>query len=198
MKQLSFSDRLNKAMLAGELTVSNLALWFERTRPTVQTWTTGRDPRGFRGVRAFNRLALLERAIRDRMGFPIPPQMNDKERATHVMERLNALRRHEAKPGGADAPVRRVSKAAGKRAANGAGRSGRTVKRRKLVKKAGRTGAKSARSRSPVSARHRATAKAVGDRHRPNGPKIRRSQPKPQRIDQHTPDVPVAAEETAH
>jgi len=198
MTTIPFSDRLKKVSTSGELSVSNLSIWFERTRPTVNTWFGGREPRGPRGVRAYHRLALLEKAIRDRMGFPIPAQLNDADRAKYVTERLNALRKHETRPDGVATPVRAVPKSTRKRAADRTVRKGSSAKRKKLGRKA-RAGAraKSTRSRAVVSTRRKSTAKTTGDRHRPNGRKIRRSQPKLELQHQHTPDVSQQAEEAA-
>ena len=198
MTTIPFSDRLKKVATSGELSVSNLSIWFERTRPTVNTWFTGREPRGPRGVRAYHRLALLEKAIRDRMGFPIPAQLNDADRAKYVTERLNALRKHETRPDGVATPVRAVPKSTRKRTADRTVRKGGSAKRKKLGRKAG-AGArdKSARSRPTIPTRRKSTAKATGDRHRPNGRKIRRSQPELELQHQYTPDVSQQAEEAA-
>ncbi len=85
----NFSPRLKKCVSLGDLTVKDLTYWFDRPYPTLWTWVyDGREPRGSNGFRRklYERLDLLEHAIRKGLGFPVPDDMSDRspERKKHI------------------------------------------------------------------------------------------------------------------
>lgn len=71
---MTFQARLRKAQEAGNLTVADLARWFEVPYGTVRGWVQdGHEPSGPPLDRTQIAIALdrLERAIRKRAGFPL-------------------------------------------------------------------------------------------------------------------------------
>ena len=92
---LTFQGRLERCVRLGDLTVSDLARWFDRPRSTVNTWLAGRTPydHGPSGHRATADLALLEQAIRARVGFPVPVGLTWRLRAKHLQDHRDAFKR---------------------------------------------------------------------------------------------------------
>jgi|SRR5215467_5239038 len=84
----TFSIRLQRCVSKADMTVADLTLWFDRPRPTVNTWVQGRTPTGPAGRCAEDDLARLEYAIRN--GFRVPPRLGRPERAAFVRERRDA------------------------------------------------------------------------------------------------------------
>lgn len=81
----SFTDRLTKAQTVTEMTVSDLARWFDRPRATVNTWLNGRTPFGPPAAVAERGLALLEFSIATRRKhYPVPAHLSWKEREKYV------------------------------------------------------------------------------------------------------------------
>jgi hypothetical protein len=81
----TFSERLTKAQTVTEMTVSDLARWFDRPRATVNTWINGRTPFGPPAAVAERRLALLEFSIATRRKhYPVPAELPWKEREKYV------------------------------------------------------------------------------------------------------------------
>src|SRR5215471_3803517 len=85
---VTFSQRLQRCASKADLTVADLTLWFDRPRPTVNTWVLGRTPTGPAGRCAEEDLARLEYAIHN--GFKVPPRLGRTERAAFVRERRDA------------------------------------------------------------------------------------------------------------
>lgn len=71
---MNITKRLQRVMLEGNLSISDLARWFGRPFATVRGWTRGRDMNGPEGNRVLvlERLKLIERRIRLRAGLPVP------------------------------------------------------------------------------------------------------------------------------
>jgi hypothetical protein len=77
----SFQDRLKKVMATGNLTVADLARWFDRPHPTVNGWV--RDGGNVGGATldvayVYAQLDKLERMIRKKQGFPVPRMPRQK------------------------------------------------------------------------------------------------------------------------
>lgn len=72
--KLTFQERLRRVMLGGNLTVADLARWFDRPDPTVRGWARGENPRGAQLDIAYTeaRLAQIETRIKNRQGLPVP------------------------------------------------------------------------------------------------------------------------------
>lgn len=71
----TWQRRLQTAQRAGNLTVADLARWFDRPHATVRTWVCdGREPGGgpldIQHAQAL--LGLLETLIARKKGFPLP------------------------------------------------------------------------------------------------------------------------------
>jgi hypothetical protein len=81
---MSFLDRLEKVRKAGLLTTADLSTWFGRPYPTVQGWLQGYDPWGPNGDAAREALNVLEWAIKNRAGFPVPVHLSPIERRKYV------------------------------------------------------------------------------------------------------------------
>ena len=82
----TFSDRIAKALADGDMTVGDLQTWFERPYPTVRQWRFAAivAPTGPRGREAERRLRLLEKAIQDRHGFPVPVALSNLARPDYL------------------------------------------------------------------------------------------------------------------
>jgi hypothetical protein len=90
----TFQGRLQACQRAGNLTVSDLARWFDRARPTVRTWVEsgiepGRSPADIEHAHAL--LGLLEVLIHKKKGFPVP-RLSPQKRIEHLQHiRAKAL-----------------------------------------------------------------------------------------------------------
>lgn len=86
---MTFQDRLKACMERGNLTVADLARWFDRPDPTLRGWVNN-------GIKPtcpscdmadiMSSLTDLETRIRRKEGFPVP-RMSQRSRKIHV-ERL--------------------------------------------------------------------------------------------------------------
>jgi hypothetical protein len=90
----SFHNVLLACQKKGDLTISDLARWFERPRPTVNTWINGRVPFGPQSRAVFQRLLLLREVVQDKRWFPIPPHLTWTERADLIRGVRDAAARH--------------------------------------------------------------------------------------------------------
>ena len=88
-----FSARLNALKVRADFTVSDLAVWFERPRPTVHTWTQGRTPTGPAGRRAERDLELLSITLRTDKRLPVPENLSITERPQYVEKVRDDARR---------------------------------------------------------------------------------------------------------
>ena len=87
MSGKTFQARLRDTLAAGNLTVSDLARWFDRPRPTVKTWVDeGCEPSGppLDIEHAHALLGLLEQMIKRRQGFPVPIGLSSQKRIQHL------------------------------------------------------------------------------------------------------------------
>lgn len=83
----SFSNRLAVVLAQGNLTVSDLARWFERPRPTVAGWVRGgeigRELAPLDAAYVSAQLAALEKRLKKREGLPVP-RMAVSQRRTYL------------------------------------------------------------------------------------------------------------------
>ena len=84
----SFQARLKNVMATGNLTVADLARWFDRPYPTVNSWV--RDGGNVGGATldtayVYGRLDKLERMIHKRQGFPVP-RLTRQKRIEYLAE----------------------------------------------------------------------------------------------------------------
>lgn len=93
MAAKTFQKRLQACQRAGNLTISDLARWFDRPRPTVRTWVEdgnkpGRGPLDAAHAEAL--LGLLETLIARKRGFPVPPLSPQKriEHLKHIRQKV--------------------------------------------------------------------------------------------------------------
>ncbi len=100
---MTFQSRLHAAMKAGDMSVADMAHWFDRPYASVRYWLYGDtrnkpaldfEPRGAQGRLAFRNLQMLEWAIRHNVGFPIPAHLGDRERPGFVKEQRRAVSLH--------------------------------------------------------------------------------------------------------
>lgn len=94
----SFQQRLAWCMTWGDLTISDLARWFDRPRATVNTWVLGRMPYGSSGNLAEYNLQLLETRIKARDGFPVPSTLLMKKRIIYIRGQRNDAERNTRVP----------------------------------------------------------------------------------------------------
>ena len=77
-----FDQRLQRCLVEGRMTISDLARWFDRPRPTVQTWVVdGCVPIVPYRQEILYRLGLLEKTIEQRRGQLIPHDTSQRKRA---------------------------------------------------------------------------------------------------------------------
>ena len=88
-----FYQRLVHCLEAGNLTMSDLARWLDRSPATVRSWIEKKTemPAGPFGdrQRLLSLLAKLEGQIRDRRGFPVP-RLGWRDRWKHLEEAKSA------------------------------------------------------------------------------------------------------------
>ena len=86
----SFHARLVICLRQAQMTTGDLRHWFARPYSTVERWIKDqREPRGPAGDEARRRLALLERGIALKKGFPIPANLPERDRPHHIEKLFN-------------------------------------------------------------------------------------------------------------
>lgn len=89
----TFSQRLAK-LLTADLTTADIAHWLGRPYPTVRAWLhLGHEPRGPNAKIVLARTALLERAVKQRTGFPVPYDIRAQHRPAYIVQIRNELER---------------------------------------------------------------------------------------------------------
>lgn len=95
MSTQTFTQQIRACKERADMTVSDLALWFERPKPTVRTWVIeGRTPTGAAGRLAWERLELLKTALRNRTTLPVPAHLSGRKRPDYIRELRDAARRN--------------------------------------------------------------------------------------------------------
>ena len=90
-RKKSFGQRLLACQQNGNLTVADLARWFDRPYPTLRSWVeNGIEPGGgpIDRQHAAELLGKLEALVKGRKGFPIP-RLPPAERIEHL-QRIRA------------------------------------------------------------------------------------------------------------
>ena len=95
---MSFTTRLLWCKEHGDMTVSDLSVWFGRPRATVNTWVNGRIPYGPAGRLAAAHLTLLENAIRKNKSLPVPIDLSWTKRADYIRGVRDAIERNYRVP----------------------------------------------------------------------------------------------------
>ncbi len=82
---MKIDTRLQAVMRGGNLTIADLARWFQRPHPTVRGWVHGTGVGGpHRDVQAIHdRLENIEIRLKKKKGLPVP-QMSPARRAVYV------------------------------------------------------------------------------------------------------------------
>ena len=81
----TFSERLAICLKRGQMAQGDLRWWFGRSYSTTASWLNDkREPRGPSGDEARRRLALLEKGIALKKGFPIPVELSSTERPAYI------------------------------------------------------------------------------------------------------------------
>lgn len=95
----TFTARLMVCMKRTEMTVSDLARWFDRPRATVNTWLCGRTPFGPAAPLALKKLAQLEFSLQARpKHYPIPAELSWTKREQYVRGMRDDAERHYRVP----------------------------------------------------------------------------------------------------
>lgn len=79
-----FKQRLERVSKAAAMTTADLSTWFGRPYATVRGWLQGYEPWGPNGEEARRALSVLERAVEQRQGFPVPIHLSPTARREHV------------------------------------------------------------------------------------------------------------------
>jgi hypothetical protein len=88
----SFHERLNECLRRGQMTMGDLRWWFGRSYATTASWVKeDREPRGPAGEEARRRLALLEKGIALKKGFPVPSSLSNLDRPHHIEKIYNDI-----------------------------------------------------------------------------------------------------------
>ena len=90
---MTFAARLKKVQRAGNLTVADLARWFDRNYQTVRGWRNGDcEPGGAPMDRehALELLSLLEQMVKRKQKFPVP-RLSPIERVAYIQELRDRL-----------------------------------------------------------------------------------------------------------
>jgi len=85
---MTFQARLRKCMANGNLTVADLARWFERPHPTMRSWVEdGVEPAGGPLDSAMVKATLnkLEKLIASNSKFPVP-RLSPQKRIAYLKE----------------------------------------------------------------------------------------------------------------
>jgi hypothetical protein len=81
----TFSSRLAICLRKGQMAQGDLRWWFGRSYSTTASWLRdNREPRGPAGEEARRRLALLEKGIALKKGFPVPVNLSSLERPAYI------------------------------------------------------------------------------------------------------------------
>ena len=81
----AIQDRLQWCMKHGRMTVADLALWLERSYPTIRNWVSfGVHPHGPRNEKVLEDLEYLEECIRKKRGFPVPFEITHFQRPEYI------------------------------------------------------------------------------------------------------------------
>lgn len=91
---MTFQKRLRACQKKGNLTVADLARWFDREYATIRGWVEdGVQPGGGPADKqhALSVLILLETLIEREKGFPVPVGLVPKKRVAHVMKIRQAV-----------------------------------------------------------------------------------------------------------
>jgi hypothetical protein len=90
-----FTRELRACRDKADMTISDLAIWFDRPWATVKTWVNdARTPAGPAARDARIMLDLLKVAIRHSPGLPVPARMSWRDRTAHVRGIRDAARRN--------------------------------------------------------------------------------------------------------
>ncbi len=76
MAKPGFSERLQRVLRDGNMTVADLARWFARPHPTVANWVKGgrmgRELPPLDAAYVLAQLDVLERRLKKKEGLPVP------------------------------------------------------------------------------------------------------------------------------
>jgi hypothetical protein len=99
----TFQERLLGCLKGGNLTVADLARWFNKPHPTVRGWTNGFEPRGTSSDVdfVFTMLTTLETLVRKRFKLPIAPNVRRADRIKQIDELRRAVVDRISKKGAA-------------------------------------------------------------------------------------------------
>lgn len=83
----TFAQRLQRVQRTGNLTIADLARWFDRPYATMRCWSNGTEPGGGPIDRetVIASLELLEARIKAKRGFPLA-RMSPQERVARIIE----------------------------------------------------------------------------------------------------------------
>ena len=91
----SFKERVLTAQKSGDMTMADLARWFDVPFQTARYWLmvggSDMEPRGPRARMIRKRLDRLEWAIHHQIGFPVPAMLRVGDRQSHITRTRDAV-----------------------------------------------------------------------------------------------------------
>lgn len=92
---MKFQERLRKAQKDGDMTMADMARWFDVPFQSARYWLIVGDadmePRGPRARMIRKRLERLEWAIHHSIGFPVPQMLRVRDRKQHIETTRDAI-----------------------------------------------------------------------------------------------------------
>lgn len=83
---MSLTKRLVNGWKKSELSISDMAVWFNAQRRTMETWLHGVQPHSCRHSQILLSLELLEKAIAEKSHFPVPLSVTQYQRKNYILK----------------------------------------------------------------------------------------------------------------
>jgi len=94
---MKLTERLVAAWKKSELSIADMAVWFNAQRRTMETWLHGVQPHSCRHSQIEASLELLEKAIAKGVHFPVPLSVTQYKRKSYILKVRDAVSRRISK-----------------------------------------------------------------------------------------------------
>lgn len=88
---MKINDRFIKCQEKAAFTITDMGVWFDVQRRTMETWINGVVPNRCRHRQLTSGLDALEQAIREKRNFPIPLSVTQYQRKDYILKVRNAV-----------------------------------------------------------------------------------------------------------
>lgn len=88
---MKINTRLTAVKKKAQLTISDLGVWFNVDRRTMQTWLAGVEPHACRHEQLNELLEQLDKAITSGEHFPVPLYVNQYHRKAYILKVRDAV-----------------------------------------------------------------------------------------------------------